>query len=128
MGVNELGKIAKTYWEDIPKHFSNVELDYYVIMPNHLHGIIIINQIVKTRHASSLQKRHVTLSDIIGSFKSSVTKKTREIGYANFAWQPRFYDRIIRNEQELFNIRRHIEQNPLKWSLEKDKPENIFEL
>lgn len=51
-----------------------------------------------------------------------------ERDFNNCFWQTRFYDRIIRNEKELFNIRKYIEQNPLKWELEKDKPENIFEL
>lgn len=124
MILNDLGNIAKKCWEDIPIHFPNVELDYFVIMPNHFHGIIIINPIVET----SLQKKSITISSIIGSFKSVVTKTVREKGFNNFSWQPRFYDRIIRNEKELYNIRKYIEQNPLKWKLEKDKPENIFEL
>ena len=97
-------------------------------MPNHVHGIIIINKTVETRHASSLQHKTITLSDIIGSFKSAVTKKIRENGYNNFSWQPRFYDRIIRNEKELHNIQKYVEQNPLKWEFEKNHPENIYDL
>jgi REP element-mobilizing transposase RayT len=97
-------------------------------MPNHLHGIIIINTNVETRHASSLQNKKLTLSNIVGSFKSAVTKFAHEKGFINFSWQPRFYDRIIRNEKELFTVRKYIEQNPLKWELEKDNPENIFDL
>jgi REP element-mobilizing transposase RayT len=97
--LNEIGKVAEKYWKEIPNHFSNIELDYYVIMPNHIHGVIIINQTVETRHASSLHHKHITLSDIIGSFKSAVTKFARENGYTDFSWQPRFYNRIIRNEK-----------------------------
>jgi REP element-mobilizing transposase RayT len=128
MILNELGGKAEICWEEIPNHFPQVELDYFVIMPNHLHGIIIINTNVETRHASSLQNKKLTLSNIVGSFKSAVTKSAHEKGSINFSWQPRFYDRIIRNEKELFNIRKYIEQNPLKWELEKDNPENIFDL
>ena len=69
-----------------------------------------------------------SLAVIIRSFKSAVAKAARESGLKHFAWQPRFYDRIIRNEKELYNIRKYIEQNPLRWELDKDKPENICEL
>ncbi|KAF0141173.1 MAG: transposase [Ignavibacteriales bacterium] len=128
MMLNELGRAVDEYWNEIPKHFKMVELDSYVVMPNHVHGIIIINRTVETRHASSLQHKTITLSDIIGSFKSAVTKKIRENGYNNFSWQPRFYDRIIRNEKELYNIQKYVGQNPLKWEFEKNHPENIYDL
>ncbi len=125
--LNPLGKIADLFWNEIPNHYKNAELDYYVIMPIHIHGIIIINYTAVTRHASSPQK-NLTLSDIIGSFKSAVTKRIHETGYQNFSWQPRFYDRIIRNGKELYNVRNYIEQNPIKWELKRKQPENIFNL
>jgi len=128
MRLNEFGIIANKCWLESPLHFTNVELDNYVIMPNHIHGIIIINQIVETRHASSLRNKSITLSNIVGSFKSAVSKQAHENGLNNFSWQARFYDRIIRNEKELFNIRRYISQNPLKWEYEKKLHKNIFEL
>lgn len=138
--LNEIGNCAKKIWEEIPKHFQNIELDYYVIMPNHLHGIIIINP-VETRHGVSLQQHtnnnsdvktpymaSLPLGDVIGKFKAAVTRWCNKNRNTNFSWQSRFYDRIIRNERELYNIRKYIEQNPLKWELEKDNPENIFDL
>ncbi len=135
--LNDLGKIADSYWKEIPKHFKNVELDYYVIMPNHIHGIIIINEsgnnicrdvACNVSTMSIISPKHNSLSTIIRSYKSAVSKKIHELGFTNFNWQARFYDRIIRNENELFNIRCYIEQNPLKWDIEKNNPENIFEL
>mgnify|MGYP000029442385 CR=1 FL=1 len=134
--LNDLGKIADSYWKEIPKHFNNVELDYYVIMPNHIHGIIIINSNVETCHGMSLQQNENkfskpiknSLSMIINHFKGSLKRWANKNGFTHFKWQARFYDRIIRNENELFNIRRYIEQNPLKWDIEKNNPENIFEL
>jgi len=128
MTINVLGKIVEKCWEGIPAHYNSVVLDYYVIMPNHVHGIIIINETVETRHASSLQPKHITLSDVIGSFKSAVTKKIHESGNNDFLWQPRFYDRIIRNERELYSIRKYLEQNPLKWELDKNCFENMYKL
>lgn len=131
MIFNELGKIAKKCWDDIPIHFPNAELDDYVIMPNHLHGIIIINP-VETRHGVSLQQTNTfskpiknSLSVIINQFKGSVKRWCNQNAIRDFQWQPRFYDRIIRNEKELYNIRKYIEQNPLKWELEKNNLENI---
>lgn len=66
------------------------------------------------------------LSDIIRGFKSAVTNRINKLGVTNFVWQPRFYDRIIRNEKELFNVRKYIEQNPLKWEFEKNDTKNIY--
>ena len=122
MILNEMGRIVKKCWTEVPNHYSAVELDYYVIMPNHVHGIIIINK-VETGHAPSLH--NPTLSNVVGSFKSAVTKSAREINCSDFAWQPRFYDHIIRTEKELYQIRNYIEQNPLRWDLEKELPSNL---
>ncbi len=108
MCLNELGKIVEGCWKDITKHYPNTELDYFVIMPNHVHGIIIINSVVETGHAPSLQMQTPTLGNMIGSFKSAVTKQIHEHGEIHFSWQPRFYDRIIRNERELNAIRNYI--------------------
>ena len=123
MFLNKLGKMAKKFWNEIPEHFPEIELDEYVIMPNHIHGIIIINNMdVGTRHALSLQQQSPkhNLGNIIGSFKSAVSKYAHENEYKHFKWQRSFYDRIIRNEKELYFIRRYIQQNPLKWELEKN--------
>ena len=154
--LNKLGKFATQCWEDIPNHFPFVELNGYIIMPNHIHGIIgIDNDNVETRHALSQTKGNQynintetghalslqqhprfrnqgknSISAIVGSFKSAVTK------YANknnipFKWQTRFYNRVIRactpkyvsarrrDENELFNIQRYVIENPLKWKLDK---------
>ncbi|MBI3123498.1 MAG: transposase [Ignavibacteriales bacterium] len=135
MVLNELGKVVQNEWEKTKTLRQNVELDYYVIMPNHVHGIIILNDFnVETCRGKSLQETERTfskpiknsLSTIINQFKGSVKRWANGNGYSDFAWQSRFYDRIIRNEKELFNIRKYIEQNPLKWELEKNQPENIF--
>ena len=127
MVLSELGKIAEKCWLDIPKHFPNCELDYYVIMPNHIHGIVIINNEnqnlgnKKNVGGENFRPLHRTnLSNVIKGFKIGVKKWCNQNGYSDFKWQRSFYDRIIRNETELFNIRKYIEQNPLKWDLDKD--------
>ena len=77
-------------------------------------------------HLQSIEElNYQTLSNIVGSFKSEVTRLAHKNGYKDFNWQSSFYDRIIRNENELYNIQKYIQQNPLKWSIEKDLPENL---
>ena len=138
MVLNELGKIVEEEWLKTKELRANVQLDYFVVMPNHIHGIVIIRDIgravarngftEKANIYSKISPAASSLSAIIRSFKSALTKRIHEIGYSSFFWQSRFYDRIIRNEKELFNIRKYIEQNPLKWNLEKNNQENICEL
>ncbi|MCL4549782.1 MAG: hypothetical protein M1495_14565 [Bacteroidetes bacterium] len=125
MIVNGLGQIVENCRKEIPNHFQNVELDYNVIRQNHIHGIIIINPTVETPDRASL--RLPALGLVINQFKGSVKRWANKNGYSAFAWQARFYDRIIRNEQELYNIRKYMEQNPLNRELERKQPENIFE-
>ncbi len=128
MKLNESGVAAEMCWLKIPEHYATVELDYFRIMPNHVHGIIILNesQAVETGHAPSPQrhKKH-SLSNVVGSFKSAVSKNLHKIGIKGFGWQSRFYERIIRNEAELYKIRKYIEENPLRWEIEKDNPKNL---
>jgi hypothetical protein len=61
-----------------------------------------------------------TLGNVVGSFKSAVTKSLRKSGHKSFQWQPRFYDHIIRNEKDLYRIRKYIDENPFKWSIGED--------
>ena len=125
MTYNDLGKITFKYFHDIPGHFKVTELDYFVIMPNHVHGIIIINDAVGTRDRVSLQPEQFgkpqknSLSVIINQFKGSVSRFAGKNGYKNFKWQPRFYEHIIRNDNDLDRIRTYIENNPLKWELDE---------
>lgn len=123
MKLNELGVVTNKFWLEIPIHFADVELDYFVIMPNHIHGIIIINPVetpsvvktpadVETPYIAS--PHNPLLGEAIGKFKAAVKRWANKNNYKDFIWQARFYDRIIRNEKELFNVRRYISQNPLK--------------
>ena len=122
--LTEYGKILEEVWNNLPKYYK-VELDYYIIMPDHFHGIIIIDNSLKAK--ANEENKTFSLSDIIGKFKSFATKKIRELfsGKIEFKWQKSFYDRIIRNENELYNIRKYIKENPLRWDLEKNNPENL---
>lgn len=133
MQLSEIGKLAEKFWYEIPNHFSMIELGNFVVMPNHVHGILIIDKpndesFVETRQClvSTVETNSIigssrfqnqgknTISSIVGSYKSIVTKMSRQIN-PNFAWQSRFYDHIIRNSKSFDTIQNYIEQNPLKW-------------
>lgn len=125
MILNESGHIVEAEWLATPNIRKNVSLDEYVIMPNHLHGIICIEGNKDPNISKPIKSLSQNLSSIINGFKSAATSKIRKHEVVDFAWQSRFYDRIIRNEKELYIIRRYIEQNPLRWHLDNDIPENI---
>ena len=124
MKLNKYGKIANQIWKGIPNHYTNVELDEFVIMPNHIHGIIIIDENVGTEQCS-VPTHYGLLSKIVKSFKE-IFIKTIHIQFEDyqFKWQRSFYDRIIRNDKELFNIRQYITNNPLQWELDNENPVN----
>jgi REP element-mobilizing transposase RayT len=124
MIYNQLGKKAIECFENIPKHFPSSEVDYFIVMPNHAHGIIIINNTVETRHGVSLQTHFgkpikSSLSVIINHYKGAVTRFARKNRIEPFQWQKGFYDHIIRNERDLRRIRTYIQNNPLKWEIDE---------
>ena len=141
MKLSEIGKIAETCWENIPLHFPFVKLGEYVIMPNHVHGIIIIDKAddgrntTNTKHAverqnlASLQPetqkplnefgpQSRNLASIVRGFKIGVTKTARKI-QPDFKWQPRYYDHIVRNRKSFNRISEYIRNNPAKWVTNK---------
>ena len=87
-------------------------------MPNHLHGIVIIEP--RTGDTSS------NLSQIIGSYKNIVSKHLHFLGFKEFAWQKSFYDHVIRQEESLGHIREYIRNNPHKWELDRNNRENLW--
>ena len=175
MKLSPLGVIADVLWHEIPNHAKYVELGDFVVMPNHIHGILILdkpdggitnveNGNVETGHALSLrtfeptfdptfeptfdptfdptseptfeptseptpkpptigQNRFQnigknTVSSIIGSYKSAVTKHANRLGFEN-GWQSRFHDRIIRNDEAYQRISDYIVNNPSNWKDDK---------
>ena len=100
------GSITYQSWQDIPKHYPGVQLDEFVVMPNHLHGILVFNQTVAAG-----------LGAVVGSFKAAVTKTCRSQDLL-MAWQARYHDKMPWSSG-LPALRKYIRDNPLHW--EKDK-------
>ena len=130
--LSDCGRIADECWRAIPEHFPNLELDAYVIMPNHIHGILVIHEngmatnpspSAGARHASPLRPHGVepgSLGAIVGSFKSAVTKRIgREIKPTSI-WQRNYYEQVIRDERDLNRIRGYIQSNPANWEGDKE--------
>ncbi len=131
MILSEIGKLAEKFWQEIPEYFPFVTLDEFVVMPNHVHGIIVIdkpyngnNKYCDCDDVTIGQKRFQnqgknTLSSIVGSYKSVVTKHARKI-HTDFAWQSRFNDHIIRDNLLHIHINRYIKNNPKNWNKKLD--------
>ncbi len=119
----------------MPNHFPNVVLDEYVVMPNHIHRILIIQSGNKDATASKRVTARVTpplfLGSIIGSFKSRCVvenlRHIRENGLDEIGkiWQRNYHDQIIRNEDDLYRFRIYIRENPERWLEDKNNPENM---
>ena len=110
----EIGEIAEKYWLDIPNHFQFVILDQFVIMPNHIHGILIFNKIDVSWQPNKFGSQSQNLGSVIRGFKSSLKRYANE-NNIDFAWQSRFYDRIIRDQKGLDNVREYIFNNLQNW-------------
>jgi REP element-mobilizing transposase RayT len=157
MNLSPIGQIADQFWQEIPEHSNGVcSLDLYIVMPNHVHGIIVIDNtdtpvealhdavetlhdvvetlhdVVETLHCnvstmmSDISPRAGSLGAMIRSYKAAVTSWCRQNQFPNFGWQTRFHDHIIRNERELNAIRRYILDNPANWSRDQENQPGLF--
>ena len=131
MRLNSLGYIAFTYWQAIPDHFAHIQLDVFVVMPNHLHGILVIRDTPilaqpgdnPTTETFSKPVRG-SIPTVIRTYKAAVTKQINLLcntTHTSLIWQRNFYEHINRDEKSLETIRRYITENPWRWA---DDPEN----
>jgi putative transposase len=111
--LNTVGDIARTHWQKLSQHHSNIIMDESIMMPNYLHGIIILESSVDPTKS---------ISEIIRGFKTFSAKAiNKERGLRGVpVWQRNYYDRIIRNELELDRVRQYIINNPRNWDTDKN--------
>ena len=134
--LKEYGQVVMQEWINTGKLRPNVELDTYVVMPNHFHGILIINDrggtiqrrgVLQYAPTNAFRSPSQTIGAMVRGFKSAVTKQINRSrntpGYT--IWQRNYYEHIIRNEKELNTIREYIINNPVKWDLDENNPDNI---
>lgn len=137
MHPNDAGNIACQCWQDIPSHFPHVVCDRFVIMPNHIHGILFIVVSVETnvgmndvgaKTFSPLQCERPrgtskTIGSIVRGFKIGVTKWMRQNTPVQNVWQRGYYEHIIRNDKELLSIQQYILENPARWETDRENPD-----
>ena len=139
MILTEIGQLAYQFWKEIPDHFPSIELGNFVIMPNHVHGILTIHgynkNIIwdgnkptndmddendnddsksKNEKMTKISPKPGSISTIIRSYKSVVSKHSKQFD-SNFGWQSRFHDHIIRNQHSFYVIQKYIYNNPKNW-------------
>lgn len=137
MRLNAMGQAVDAVWLALPEHYAGIQLDEYVFMPNHFHGIIDIvgagfkpTRLPTTQEGAGLKpaptgKQH-GLSEIVRGFK---TFSGRQINIIRNnpgcpVWQRNYFERVLRNDDELGRAREYIVNNPLKWALDKENPVN----
>jgi REP element-mobilizing transposase RayT len=112
--LNEMGMIVQQTWDDLPRHYHCIDLDAFIVMPNHVHGIIIL---------ADQSERRYGIPEIVRGFKTFSARHVNErAGKRGVLWQRGYYERVIRNEKALDGIRAYIANNPGQWA---DDPDNI---
>ncbi|MFC1485140.1 transposase [bacterium] len=146
MVLNDAGRMIQTVWNEIPKYYSGIDIDYFQIMPNHIHGIILVGAgpCACPEYASTGQPQSkgqpqgvaptvLSLCDVVHRFKTMTTKRycdgVKQKKWQIFnkkLWQRNYYEHIIRNENELNKIREYISNNPLNWNTDKYFQEGLI--
>lgn len=129
--LSRIGEIVRASWLGIPRHFPNVKIETYVVMPNHIHGILTIHS--KLPETNFLDRRNTStelfgkpsaksIPTIVRSFKSAVTKRVREsgLGISRSIWQRGYYERVLRNTEEYVETTNYILQNPVRWAHDEE--------
>ena len=132
MQLNKNGIIVAEQWAGLPSHHANVSLDEFVIMPNHIHGIICLSDTSQSSVGAGFQPAHSSpptksnhgLPEITRGFKtySSLTINRLRGTSGKPVWQRNYYEHVVRTENDLHAIRKYIVENPLKWELDPENP------
>ena len=130
MAISDIGTIVENNWPTISKHRNNVILHDFVVMPNHFHGIIeirneinsmdVARNVPTTNRYSFISPKSGSLSAIIRAFKSSCSKEIHQaFPEITFDWQPRFYEHIVRDDEDLNRIKEYIANNVIDWDTDE---------
>ncbi len=132
MHLSEAGRLAQVAWEDLPHHYPHVQIDVWVIMPNHMHGIVILAEVQATEDDMPVDvgaglkpapTRH-GLPEILRAFKTFSARRINALHntVGTPFWQRNYYEHIIRNEAALNRIRQYIADNPARWAEDPENP------
>jgi REP element-mobilizing transposase RayT len=143
MRLNAAGKMVKTVWDEIPAYYPSIDIDEFIVMPNHIHGIVSIvgaaprgrpdprgcGQAQGPAPTGGPASTRLSLPDVVHRFKTMTTKRyvdgVKRNDWPPFPgnlWQRNYWEHVVRNESELNRIREYIRHNPAKWQLDKLRP------
>lgn len=130
MKLNEAGREARAGWERLPDHYPHVRLDAFVVMPNHVHGIIILNNETSVGpglHPDLVPGRIHSLSEVIRAFKTFSSRRINVLRdcVGSRTWQRNYYEHIVRSDTALEAIRAYIAANPRQWVNDPERPDNV---
>jgi putative transposase len=142
MVLSDAGRMVQTVWDEIPVHYAGVAIDAFVVMPNHIHGIIVLvgaapcgrpplGRAPLGQAQGPAPTIGISLPDVVHRFKTMTTKRyadgVKQRGWPLFPgqlWQRNYYEHIIRDEESLNRIRQYIADNPAQWELDRENPAN----
>jgi putative transposase len=122
MQPNQFGRLVQEASFELPDHYARLTLDAFTLMPNHVHGVLALVDPVGAGLRPARAANHHGLSEIVGVFKSFSSRRIAELdgSLRGKVWQRSFYDHIIRNAQDLKNVRRYIFPNPARWEFDQE--------
>ncbi len=130
MAPNPFGKIVETCWRDLPNHYPHVILDAFVVMPNHVHGILFLESSRgRPTSPSGIGRRH-GLPEIVRAFKTFSARRINGLRHApgKAFWQRGYHEHVIRDETSLAEIREYVATNPARWALDRENPGTVGRL
>jgi len=150
MRLNDAGKMIQAVWDEIPAYYPGIDIDAFIVMPNHIHGIVVIVGAAPCGRPDSARPHNgqahskngqaqgpaptgLSLPDVVHRFKTMTTKRyadrVKQNGWMSFPgklWQRNYWEHIVRNEPELNRIREYIHNNPAQWELDKLHPSSLY--
>jgi REP element-mobilizing transposase RayT len=130
--LNDAGRIIQNMWSELPGRFSQIDVGSFVVMPNHIHGVIVVGaQFIAPSNsppgmvedaARGAMNRAPTVGEVIRVYKAVSARAIRSTINADFRWQRNYYEHIVRNEESLNRIRQYIVDNPIRWDSDRDNP------
>ena len=135
MWLNHAGAMAERWWQELNRKFRHIQTDVHIVMPNHVHGIIVIQSVgADLRVCPYMKGAHIgaPLPEIVQWFKTMTTneyiRRVKNDGWPPFPgrlWQRNYYEHVIRDDQSLYRIRNYILENPLLWHLDRENPSAV---
>jgi putative transposase len=151
MRLNDAGRMMQAVWDELPSHYAGIDTDAFIIMPNHIHAIVVIvgaapcgrpdsdagqargqNDNGQAQGLAPTRNTTLSLADVVHRFKTMTTKRyadgVKQIGWPAFSghlWQRNYYEHVIRDEGDLNRIRQYVMDNPARWAEDENNPDFI---